>query len=474
MKKALLLGAGIVLAGTCTPAFADSLQEALAEAYRSNPSLTGARAGLRALDEGVPQAKALGRPKLGVGTGIAQSFSDANLQDKRTTALSVGPTISLPIYQGGRVGASVQAAEKRIEAGRENLRATEAQTFVDVVAAYLEVIRAQRVVDLNDNQVRVLDTNLRATKDRFEVGDLTRTDVAQSEARLAGAQSALTAAQGQLTVARENYLRVVGKEPANLEPPPPLPGLPQNAEAAVELALASNPDLLAAKAGERAAGYDVRAARAGQLPTLSAAASASYNDYLGSYNRPSGAFGVTSEQRQTSGQVGLNANIPLYQGGAVASRIRQARAEQSQAMEQTVLIERSVVNQARASYANLATARAVKLSSETAVSANRLALEGVRAENTVGTRDILDVLNAEQELLNSEVTLVTAERDEYVAGFALLAVAGQAEARDLGLAGGALYDPVVNYRQVRNSISDWSTGNAPKAQATRTVGSPAN
>ncbi len=473
MKPGLLLGAGMLLISSSVAASADTLRDALAQAYRSNPTLTGARAGLRALDEGVPQAKALGRPFVDVTTGISRGYTDASLQDHNTTVASVSPALSLPIYQGGLVGASVGAAEKRIESGRADLRSTEAQTFVDVVAAYLEVIRAQRVVELNDNQVKVLGTNLQAAKDRFEVGDLTRTDVAQSEARLAGAQSALTAAQGQLTIARENYLRVVGKAPDNLESPPLLPGLPETPDVAVDMALSNNPDLLAAKATAQAAGFDVRAAKADRLPVLSARASGTYSDYLGTYRNPVSVLGISSDQNQTSGEVGLTARVPLYQGGAVASRIRQTQAQQSQAMERVVLTERSVINQARAAYANLATARAVKLSSETAVSANQLALEGVKAENSVGTRDVLDVLNAEQELLNSEVSLVTAQRDEYVAGFALLAAVGRAEARDIGLDGGALYDPMVNYKRVRNSISDWSTGKTPKPEATSTVGPPA-
>lgn len=470
-RSALLLAAGLgAMVLGLAPAVADTLQDALALAYRTNPSLTGARAGLRALDEGVPQAKALGRPTLSVSAGIANARNDQSFQDHNTNALTVTPQVNLPIFQGGLVGASVKGAERRIEAGRANLRSTEAQTFVDVVSAYLEVIRAQRVVDLNDNQVKVLGTNVQAAKDRFEVGDVTRTDVAQSEARLAGARSALVSAQGALTVAQEQYRRIVGKFPDSLAEPAPLPMLPQSPDTAVDLALGDNPDLLAAKSDEQAAAADVGAARARQFPTLSAGVSGTYSDFMGTNNPPLGAFGINTDQRQLSGQAGLTVNVPLYQGGAVASRVRQAQATRSQAMERVVLTERAVVNQARAAYANLVAARAVKQSSESAVSANRLALEGVRAENSVGTRDVLDVLNAEQELLNSEVTLVTAQRDEYVAGFALLAAIGHAEARDLGLDGGSLYDPTANYRRVRNRISDWSTGKTPQTQATRTAG----
>ena len=473
MKSALLLGAGALLAVSGTAASAETLQEALANAYRTNPSLTGARAGLRALDEGVPQAKALGRPTFSVTTGLNQSFKGIGRLDSGGRALSVDGDVNVPVFQGGRVRSAIKAAESRIEAGRSDLRSVEAQTFVDVVAAYLEVIRAQRVVELNDSQVRVLSTNLQATRDRFEVGDLTRTDVAQSEARLAGAQSSLTAAQGALTVAREAYLRVVGNLPKDLAPPTLLPTLPQSADEAVGVALENNPDILSAKATEAAARHTVQSAKAERLPTLSATVGASYDNYLHTLDDAVGLPGAPVDNIQKSSRAGLSVRVPLYQGGLVGSRVRQARAQESQAMEQVILTERFVVNQARAAFANLETARAVKQSSEAAVAANKLALEGVRAENSVGTRDVLDVLNAEQELLNSEVALVTAQRDEYVAGFALLAAVGRAEARDLGLDGGALYDPTANYRRVRNSISDWSTGDAPKPVATRTVGPPA-
>lgn len=473
MKSALLLGACLLLAGGGSAASADTLQQALAEAYRTNPSLTGARAGLRALDEGVPQAKALGRPSLAVTTGFTQSFKGIGTLDSGGRSLTVNGDIAVPLFQGGKVRSAIKSAESRIDAGRADLRSVEAQMFVDVVSAYLEVIRAERVVELNTNQVKVLGTNVQAAKDRFEVGDLTRTDVAQSEARLAGAQSSLTAAQGALTVARENYLRVVGKPPENLEAPPPLPSLPPSTDVAVDTALQNNPDILSAKASERAAYYAVRTSKADRLPTVSGTIGASYDNYLNTLDDAVGLPGAPVDNIQKSGRAGLTARIPLYQGGAVASRIRQAQAQQSQALENSVLTERFVVNQARASFANLETARAVKQSSETAVSANTLALEGVKAENSVGTRDVLDVLNAEQELLNSQVALVTAQRDEYVAGFALLAAIGKAEARDLGLDGGALYDPVANYKRVRNAISDWSTGESPKPQATRTVGPPA-
>jgi outer membrane protein len=202
---------------------------------------------------------------------------------------------------------------------------------------------------------------------------------------------------------------------------------------------------------------------------LSATTGASYNNFLGTLDEAVGTPGANVDQEQTSGRVGLTARIPLYQGGSVAARVRQARALESQSLERTIETERFVIADARATFASYQAAREQIRSTESAVAANTLALEGTRAENMAGTRTILDVLNAEQELLNSQVALVSARRDEYVAGFALLNAMGQAELDDLGLDGGALYDPAANYRGVSRRASDWGDGKAPSPQATRTT-----
>lgn len=466
----LLAGA----AGLSASAEAATLTEALAKVYQTNPTLTGARASLRAIDEGVPLAKALARPGVSGTLGVTQNYRDivGGFLDAGRS-LTASASVSYPVFQGGRVDSAIGAAENRVEAGRANLRSTEATTFTDAVAAYLNVIRDEGIVRLNDGNVQVLDTNLQASRDRFEVGDLTRTDVAQSEARLALARSQLDAARAQLTVSREDYRRIIGEAPEALEPPPPLPPLPGTPEQAVDVAVASNPNIQAARAQQEAARFDVGTARAERSPTVSVTSGANYTNYLGTLNNVVGV-GARVDNVQTTSRVGLTAQVPLYQGGAPAARIRQAQARESQAIEQTILVERNIVAQARSAYANWQAARAMVQSSAVAVDANRLALEGTRAENSVGTRNVLDVLNAEQELLNSQVQLVSAQRNEYVAGFVLLAAMGRAEAENLGLDGGALYDPVANYNRVRNRASDWGTDAAPTAQATRTAGPPAD
>lgn len=448
-----------------------TLREALVKAYNGNPTLSGARAQLRATDENVPIARAAGLPSVGATADFDNNLvSDSNSLASPDRTLRAGVNLTVPLYQGGLVRNNVRAAERRVLAAREGLRGTESDLFTDVVSVYMDVIRDESIVQLNQQNVRVLEVNLQATQDRFEVGDLTRTDVAQSEARLAIARGQLRSAEAGLISSRENYVRLVGDAPGTLQPPPPLPNLPTAPEPAVEVALAENPNLGAARRSAEASRYDVGVARSSRLPRISAIAGGNYTNYLGSLGDDTNA---NIGQSGTAASAGLSLTLPLFQGGEPAARVRQAQALQSQAIERTTETERAVIANVRAAYSGWRSALAVIESSQVAVDANRLSLEGVRAENSVGNRTILDILNAEQELLNSQVTLVTARRDAYVAGFALLAAMGRAEAQDLGLDGGPLYDPVANYDRVRGRIWDWGGDPTPTAIAPPTTGSRA-
>jgi outer membrane protein len=361
----------------------------------------------------------------------------------------------------------VRAAKTRVEAGRATLRAVEGDVFVQAVSAYMDVIRDRAIVELNANNVKVLETNLEATQDRFQIGDLTRTDVAQSEARLQLGRSQLSIAQGQETASEATYRQVVGHPPGVLAPPPPLPPFPATADQAVQIALANNPDLVAISRQAVAAGYDVRIAQAGRLPTLSGVLSGTYVKSLGAAGQDEFGFPFPSSGTQTT--AGLNARIPIFQGGLPAARTRQAQAIEGQTLEQVVGTERAVVAITRSAFATYEAAQKAIQSNTVAVQANELALEGARAEQSVGTRTVLDVLNAEQELLNSQVALVSAKRDAYVAGFQLLNAMGMAQAQDLGLDGGPLYDPLGNYRRVAGNWNDWASDPRHAPQATRTV-----
>lgn len=453
------------------PAAAETLQGALAKAYNANPTLTGARAQQRANDENVPIQRAAGLPNANVQGQYSENFL-APANTFTFPARNVGGTLTLavPIYQGGAVKNGVRAADQRVLAGQEELRGTESSIFSQVVAAYNDVIRDLAIVQLNRSNVSNLQVNLQATRDRFEVGDLTRTDVAQSEARLSLAHGDLQTAESNLISSRERYIALVGDVPTDLAPPPPLPNLPATPDDAIRVAAKENPDLLAAERNREAARYDVRVAEAGVAPTLSAFAQGQYQNYLGTLG--SGVIGAGVAQQSGQAAAGLNATIPIFQGGRPGAQVRQAQARQSQALEQVIATERGIVQQVRAAFASWKSSQQVIRSAETAVSANTLSLEGVRAENSVGNRTIIEILNAEQELLNSQVQLVTARRNAYVAAFTLLAAMGQAEARDLNLEGVTLYDPAANYQRVRAKIWDYDRDPTPATIATRTVDTP--
>jgi len=454
--------ASALAAGTAS---ADTLREALASTYRTNPTLMAQRESLKATDAGVAIARAAGRPQVTATAGINRDLTRSGSLARFTglgTFASGGVDLAYPLFQGGTVKNNVAAAKSRVEAGRATLRAVEGDVFTEAVTAYMDVIRDRAIVELNQNNVRVLETNLQANRDRFEIGDLTRTDVAQSEARLELGRANLATAMGRLASSDENYRRVIGSRPNDLAPPPPLPPLPGTPDESVRIALANNPDLLAIARQAEAAQFDVRSARGSRLPTVSGILSGDYANTIVGDTRGAQRVG-------TATAIGIQGRIPIFQGGLPAARIRQAQAIEGQTLEQRIATERAVVATVRSAFASFEAARNAIRSNQVAVRANELALEGARAEQSVGTRTVIEVLNAEQELLNSQVALVTARRDEYVAGFQLLNAMGQAEAQDLGLDGGPLYDPLGNYRRVAGNWSDWASDPRHVPVSTRTV-----
>jgi len=457
---ALLMGAG--------SAQADTLRDALVSVYNSNPTLEGARATQRAEDENVPIQRAPGLPTLNAtATHIEFLRQSANSFNAPARNLGVNAQLQVPIYSGGAVRNGIRAAKERVEAGQADLRGTESSIFSQAVAAYMDVLRTEALTQLAANQVEVLEVTFQSTNDRFEIGDLTRTDVAQAGSRLAVAQGDLRTAYANQVGARETYIQLVGRAPDGLEAPPPLPGLPETVGMAVVTALESNPDLLAAKERAEAAGFDTETAGSGRLPTIGLFANGDYSNFFGTLGGPVAAQFAQSE---TTANAGIRITIPIFQGGLTAARQRQAGARESAALEQVIAAERSVIQQTRSAYESWDASNAVIESSKAAVDAAEVSLEGVRAENSIGNRTIIDVLNAEQELLVARANLVTARRNAYVAGFTLLAAMGRAEARDLNLdTGGPLYDPQVNYERVRGKFWDWDRDPEPEPKSTRTV-----
>ncbi|MBX9885501.1 MAG: TolC family outer membrane protein [Novosphingobium sp.] len=465
--------AALAIAAASAPAHADDLQGALATAYATNPELAAARATQRATDEGVPIARAPGLPSLSGTINYTEFLKQGpNTFVAPQRVLTADPQLSVPIYSGGAVRNSLTAAKIRVEAGQAGLRGTEASVFSQVVAAYMDVIRDAATVGLNRNNVAVLEVNLKATSDRFEIGDVTRTDVAQSNSRLALARADLRNAEAALVASRERYVQIVGQGPGDLQPPPPLAGLPASPEEAVQVALDNNPDLEAARQRAKAAGFDAKAAGAGRLPTVSLYTSGDYQTYFNSLGG-SGGVGRTFVQSQTTAQAGARISIPLFQGGLPAARQRQAQATASAAEEQQIAAERQVIANVRSAYTQWRAANDTIALNQTAVEAAALSLEGVRAENTVGNRTILNILDAEQELLRAQGGLIVARRNAYVAAFNLLAAMGKAQATDLGFDPATLYDPEVNYRRVRGRVFDWALDAPTPPKATRTVDTPA-
>jgi len=466
-----LAGAASLLALAAGPAQADSLREALAAAYNTNPTLENARDNQRATDENVPIVRAAGLPSANI-TATETEFlrQSANSFTAPERNLGVTAQALVPIYSGGAVRNSIAAAKARVEAGQTGLRNTESTIFAQVVAAYMDVLRTEALVALATNNVAVLRTNLEATSDRFQIGDLTITDVAQSRSRLALAEGDLQTAEANLIAARELYIQLVGRAPGELEAPPPLPGLPDTVGEAIVIALANNANLEAARQRAAAAGFDTKAAGAGRLPTVALFVNGQYSDFFGTLGGP-----VSNQfvQRETTANAGVRVTIPLFQGGEPAARQRQAGARESAALEEVIAFERDVIAETRATYASWQAANQVIKSSQAAVDAADLSLEGLRAENSIGNRQILDVLNGEQELVQARAQLVTARRNAYVAGFNLLALMGKAEARDLNLdVGGPLYDPQVNADRVSSKMWDWDRDPEPAAKSTRTVDIP--
>jgi outer membrane protein len=452
---------GVIVPTSGAALCASTLNDALAAAYANNPTLSGQRASLRATDENAAIARAPGRPQLSAQAGVSQGLEGLRAVDGFNRSITAGVTASLPLYQGGRVRNTIDAADKRSAAGRETLRATEGDIFVQTVSAYLSVLRDREIVQLSSSNVDALQADAKSSKERYNGGDLTLTDVDQSNARLINGRTQLATAQSNLIESEEDFRRLTGQLPGTLETPPALPLLPDSADQAEDTAIDNNATVLAAAQTIEASRYDAGAARGSALPTLSLSAGNNYYDYRDRIV----ALGDTSGN---SSQVGLTLTIPLYQGGIVSARVRQANDVVSQAMDQKIEAERQVSALARATFSRYRTVQNNIRLDEDAVKVNQRALFGVRTENSAGLRQVLDVLNAQLELINSQIALATARSDAYVAGFQLLDAMGYADGKHLGLNGGTLYDPMINFRHAKHELSDFANGPQPQAAATYT------
>lgn len=429
-----------LVAGVSTPAWAETLQEAIALAYRTNPTLLAQRANQRALDESIVTARAGLRPSVDLSVSASYSRTDTAgfVVESDTGGASVG--LSQTLYSGGRLAHGITGAEASILSGRENLRAVEQSVLVQVIQAYADVLRDTEILRIRQENVGVLRRQLSEARARFDAGEVTRTDVAQAEARLAQSEADLASAQAQLSVSRATYAAIVGQSPTELQPLPPLPGVPTDFDAALDIALAENPGVLAALYDQRAAEAAVAAARAEYGPSVRLSAS-----YGGTANDLS-TFDLSD---RTSFQAGATLSVPLFSGGLNASRVSAALERANAAQIGVEGERRQVLQNVSSAYAQVVSARSGMTAGEQAVRAARVAAEGVRLEAQEGLRTTLDVLNAELEVRAAEVALVSARRNEYVAQAQLLAAMGRLDASLLA-PGLDLYDPAANYQRVRN------------------------
>lgn len=431
-------------------ALAETLPSALVAAYSTNPTLNAERAGLRAIDEEMPQARSnflpsvsgdirsgyrTTNPKIkGGGSGGSGGFNAGGPHHPKSWSLTINQTL----FRGLRTINAIRKAEAEIKSGRESLRSVEQTVLLDAVTAYMDVVRDQAIVRLREGNVRVLAEQLKAAKDRFEVGEVTRTDVAQAEARRSGAVSQLSLAQSNLKTSRASYQRVMGHPPSHLVESNPIDALlPRLLSGALSMALAENPDILAALFAEEASRYAIKEIIGEMLPEVSIEATISDS------REPSVSLDRQSEKRIT-GRI----TVPFYSKGEPSSRARQARETNRQLRRQIDEARAKAKADVIAAWGRLTAARAQIISDQAQVRANKIAQNGVREEEKVGQRTILDVLDAEQEFLDSQVTLVGTKRDKVVAAYSLLSAVGRLGAGSLRLPV-EQYDATDHYNRVK-------------------------
>ncbi|MDO9223988.1 MAG: TolC family outer membrane protein [Caulobacter sp.] len=437
-----------LIAGGASAASAETLADAIALAYQTNPTLQGQRASQRALDESVIQARTGLRPQVSASADLSASDGDGNGDAARSSG--AGLSVSQPIYTGGRVSSQISAAQADVLTGQEGLRSVEASVLQAVITAYVDVRRDQERLRISQENVAVLQRQLDEARARFEVGEITRTDVAQAEARFAASRASLASAQAQLAISRASYAAVVGQNPGDLEPEPSLEGLlPTAIENAFDAAEQNNSQILGAEYAERASAARVATARSARLPTITATGSVGYDAGATAASPLFANNAFDDYQRSVSGRVGVS--VPLFTGGLISSQVRAAQERNNadrQSIEET---RRSVLRTVSQAWNSLTGARANLTANEEQVRAARIAFEGVRQEAQVGLRTTLDVLNAEQELRNAELALVSARHDEYVAAAALLSAMGKLEAKYL-TPDVAQYDATANGKAFSHMI----------------------
>jgi outer membrane protein len=463
-RTGILVGLGLLAAAAAAPASAQTLDDALAQAYANNPTLQAERANLRATDEYVPTALAGWRPTVTLSGSAGYTSGNTttlnpNTETNQTISAArdvaeVQAEVTENVYNGGKTKALTAQAKDRVRSERANLVNVEQQVFTSAVTAYVTVIQNEQLLALAVNNAQVLKEQLKATQDRFSVGEITRTDVAQSESSLAEAEAEVQTAQGNLQTARATYEQVIGAPPGKLTPPQPL-ALPVHSrqEAALQAA-GNNPAVIQAKFVQSEASDSVDVAWSALLPTLQLQG-------IG-YDQVNQA---QSDYTTDGAEVLATLSVPIYQGGSEYAAIRQAVQQREQARQQVDIQRRTAVQTAESNWETLVATRATITSTRAEIAANEIALDGTEREAIVGSRTTLDVLNAQQLLLQSQVTLVQNLANLVTASYNVAAAIGRFTARDIGLHV-PLYDDNAYYRAVKDS---WIGTGDPTAN---TVGNP--
>lgn len=435
---ALMLG----LAGT--PVLAETIEASLVRAYQNNPQLNAQRASVRVTDENVPQALSGYRPRVSVTASGGYQYSDAvsggaNVHGTQIPR-AVGATITQTVFNGQQTANRTRAAEGQVSSAREGLRVLEQSVLLSAATIYMDYLRDAAIVEVQRSNTRVLEQTLKQTRDRFNVGEVTRTDVAQSEAQLAAGRTQQLTAESNLTTTRSNFRRIIGIEPNALQAGSPVDRfLPANLPGAIDLGLTENPNVTAAMFGIDVSYLNVKVNEGALFPTVTLQANVqqAYDQTL-----------VISRQFSASGVAQIS--VPIYQGGGEYSLIRQSKetlAQQRLALEQVRDQTRASVVQA---WGQLQAGKAQVSSAQAQVQASEIALNGVREEARAGQRTTLDVLNAQQALVNARNSLVIAQHDRVVASYAVLNAVGRLSPTVLKLST-TVYDPSVHYHQVRDS-----------------------
>jgi outer membrane protein len=438
---------------TAVPAAADTLPGALGQAYQNNPQLNAQRAAVRVTDENVPQALSGYRPRISLSASVSEQYIES--VSKGTTAAagssttsglqavqSYGGTFTQTIFNGLQTANRTRQAEQQVSAARETLRRFEQEVLQSAATAYMNLIRDTAILSLQRSNVEVLEEQLRQTRERFTVGEVTRTDVAQSESRLAAARASMLSSESNVTTSRSTYRQVIGVEPGRLEPASPVDRLaPQSVPQGIAQARAQHPLVTTAMFNVDAAAFQVKIAEGSLYPTF---------NIVGSATKGFGSANSLTVLETLNASVGGQLSIPVYQGGTEYATIRQAKETLQQRRVDLDTARDQVQQTLVQTWGQLVAARAQIEATQTQVNAAEIALNGVREEARVGQRTTLDVLNAQQELVNARVSLVTAQRDRVVASYALLAAAGRLSAQTLSL-NVPIYDPAIHYHQVRDT-----------------------